>query len=593
MPHYTVTPLPHRHLFRVELRFTRDSAAPLSLSMPNWVPGSYMIREFARHITDIRAQCGGRPVSLRQTDKNTWQADAPHSGEWLVCYHVYAFDLSVRGCYLDQERAFFDGAALFLRVHGLTETPHRAVFDFPPHWQTATALPQTDGVYRAGNYADLIDHPVEAGSLTVLEFTARGLPHRIVISGHHPEFDRNRLLADTRAVCEAQLAFFPEPAPFQSYTFLLHVGHQLYGGLEHRASTALLADRNSLPAPGMGEADDAYTQLLGLISHEYFHAWNVKSVKPAAFAESDLNREAYTEQLWAFEGITSYYDDLFLVRSGVISPAGYLKLLARNLTRVRQGHGRRVQTLAESSFRAWDKYYKPNENSPNALVSYYQKGALAALCLDLHIRQNSRGRHSLDTVMQALYRDWLDTRTPLAEGRWETRAQELTGLDLRTFFDHAVRSTRDLPLESSLAHAGLLLHWLPLPRSHGGGFGDTPPPAPPVADFGARFQQNSHDITLSHVATGSSAEQAGLSAGDRLVALNGYAAADFAAQWPQHPPGSLVTAHYFRHGVLHQTDIRVLPAQADTAWLSVSDRDALNAWLAPPGGTRRSSSENG
>ena len=581
MPHYTVTTLPQQHLFQVVLRFSYHSDAPIQLSLPNWVPGSYMIREFARHITGLKACCNGTPAPLRQTDKNTWQAEFTQQGQWEVVYHVYTFDLSVRGCYLDSTRGFFDGAALFVRVHGQTEQPHQADFRFPEHWQIATALPhQPDGSYAAGSYAEFIDHPVEAGpDLEILSFSAGGLPHRIILSGHYADFDRRRLLDDTQAICCAQLAFFPQPTPFDGYTFLLHVGDFVYGGLEHRASTALLADRTCLPAHGMGAADEAYTQLLGLISHEYFHAWNVKSIRPAAFAESDLNHEAYTEQLWAFEGITSYYDDLFLVRSGVISPEGYLNLLAQNISRVQQGHGRRLQTLAESSFRAWDKYYKPNENSPNALVSYYQKGALAALCLDLSIRRLSRQTHSLDSVMQALYRDWLNHGTPLQEGDWERRAQALTGLDLRALFDHFIRSTDDLPLADCLAEAGLQLQWLPLARGQLGGFGDRPPTADAVADFGARFKQNPTDISLTHVFSGGSAEQAGLAAGDRVVALNGYAITQFATQWAIHRPGSRLDIHYFRHGVLQHTQLTAQPATAETAWLFLQDSAALDNWL--------------
>lgn len=583
MPLYRISALPLRHLFRIEMSFRHQDGQAPRLSLPNWVPGSYMIREFARHLTDLSASCNGQAASLLQLDKHTWQAAANLHGEWRLVYHIYAFDLSVRGCYLDNERGFFDGAALFLRLHGCEQQAHQVQMAFPTGWQTATSLPRLDdGAYQASNYRQLIDHPVEAGQLEILEFTARGLPHRIVLSGRYADFNRDRLLQDTRAICETQLDFFPAPAPFSDYTFLLHVGDNLYGGLEHGSATALLADRRCLPAYGLGEPNDDYIQLLGLISHEYFHAWNVKSIQAAAFAESELDREAYTEQLWAFEGITSYYDDLFLVRSGVLAPAGYLKLLAQNLTRVQQGHGRRLQSLAQSSFTAWDKYYKPNENSPNAIVSYYQKGALAALCLDFTVRRRSGNRHSLDSIMQGLYQDWLDHRTPLPEGRWESFAQTLTGLDLQDFFDQAIRSTADLPLADSLAYGGVHLEWLPLPRSHGGGTGNTPPPADTASDFGARFKQNTADITLSHVFSHGSAEQAGLAAGDRLIALNGYAVCDFAALWAQQPVGSRASVHYFRHGVLRQTEIEVQAAQADTAWLSVADTEALAGWLHIP-----------
>ena len=431
-------------------------------------------------------------------------------------------------------------------------------------------------LYQADNYRHLIDCPLEAGTLETLEFTAEGIPHRIVLSGHYPEFDRQRLLADTQAICTTQLQFFPNPAPFAHYTFLLHLGDHVYGGLEHTSSTALLADRSWLPENNLAEASDNYTQLLGLISHEYFHAWNVKSIKPAALAQSDLNQEAYTELLWAFEGITSYYDDLFLVRSGRISPATYLEILAKTITRVHRNPGHRRQTLAQSSFHAWDKYYKQNENSLNAITSYYQQGALAALCLDLYIRQQSR--HSLDSIMQALYQDWLTRKQPLHEAEWEALAQSITSLDLRSLFNQLIRSTQPLPLETALAHAGLRLHWLPLPPSHNGGCGPLPA-VPPANDFGARFQQNSSDITLSHVLNDGSAEQAGLAPGDRIVAINGYAANNFATQWQQQKTGSQTELHYFRHGVLHHTNATVQSAEANTAWLTIENPAALQAWL--------------
>ena len=250
--------------------------------------------------------------------------------------------------------------------------------------------------------------------------------------------------------------------------------------------------------------------------------------------------------------------------------------MAKTITRVHRNPGHRRQTLAQSSFHAWDKYYKQNENSPNAITSYYQQGALAALCLDLYIRQQSR--HSLDSIMQALYQDWLTRKQPLHETEWEALAQAITGLDLRSLFNQLIRSTRPLPLETALAHAGLRLHWLPLPPSHNGGCGPLPA-VPPANDFGARFQQNGSDITLSHVLNGGSAEQAGLAPGDLIVAINGYAANNFATQWQQQKTGSQTELHYFRHGVLHHTNATVQPAEANTAWLTIENPAALQAWL--------------
>ena len=582
MINYKITPNPLAHEWHIRLTFRQEHDLETEISLPNWVPGSYLIRDFSRHITTIRAFCNGEYAHLTQVKKNRWHT-APQSGEWEIYYTVYAYDLSVRGSFLTAERGFFDGACLFLQVNGHENSTHQIEFPtLPKTWRIATTLPQTNvHSFQTTSYHDLIDHPVELGNIEFLDFEAGGIPHRIALSGHYPDFDRNRLVSDIRKICETELAMFPSPAPFTHYLFLLHVGDNIYGGLEHISSTALLADRHSLPPHGMTDANDAYTQLLGLFSHEYFHAWNVKSIKPAAFAPYDLDRENYTEQLWAFEGITSYYDDLFLARSRTIAPEAYLRLLAQSITRIQQTKGRLKQSLAESSFTAWNKFYKQDENSPNAIVSYYQKGALAALCLDLAIRNKSSGRHTLDSVMQQHYRDWLDTRQGIPEKQWQARCQVFTGLDLEDFFQTTLYTTADLPLAELLATIGIGLQWQAQPRSHGGAFLSEPPtetPAP-VSDFGARFKQNSDHATLTHVFNGGSAENAALCPQDKIIAIDGYACTDLAAQWAQLPIGATARLHYFRTGILYVADINVQAAEADTAVLYITDRELFESWL--------------
>ena len=582
MINYKITPNPLAHEWHIRLTFRQEHDLETEISLPNWVPGSYLIRDFSRHITTIRAFCNGEYAHLTQVKKNRWHT-APQSGEWEIYYTVYAYDLSVRGSFLTAERGFFDGACLFLQVNGHENSTHQIEFPtLPKTWRIATTLPQTNvHSFQTTSYHDLIDHPVELGNIEFLDFEAGGIPHRIALSGHYPDFDRNRLVSDIRKICETELAMFPSPAPFTHYLFLLHVGDNIYGGLEHISSTSLLADRHSLPPHGMTDANDAYTQLLGLFSHEYFHAWNVKSIKPAAFAPYDLDRENYTEQLWAFEGITSYYDDLFLARSRTIAPEAYLRLLAQSITRIQQTKGRLKQSLAESSFTAWNKFYKQDENSPNAIVSYYQKGALAALCLDLAIRNKSSGRHTLDSVMQQHYRDWLDTRQGIPEKQWQARCQVFTGLDLEDFFQTTLYTTADLPLAELLATIGIGLQWQAQPRSHGGAFLSEPPtetPAP-VSDFGARFKQNSDHATLTHVFNGGSAENAALCPQDKIIAIDGYACTDLAAQWAQLPIGATARLHYFRTGILYVADITVQAAEADTAVLYITDRELFENWL--------------
>jgi len=582
MINYKITPNPLAHEWHIRLTFRQEHDLETEISLPNWVPGSYLIRDFSRHITTIRAFCNGEYAHLTQVKKNRWHT-APQSGEWEIYYTVYAYDLSVRGSFLTAERGFFDGACLFLQVNGHENSTHQIEFPtLPKTWRIATTLPQTNvHSFQTTSYHDLIDHPVELGNIEFLDFEAGGIPHRIALSGHYPDFDRNRLVSDIRKICETELAMFPSPAPFTHYLFLLHVGDNIYGGLEHPPAPPPPPARHSLPPHGMTDANDAYTQLLGLFSHEYFHAWNVKSIKPAAFAPYDLDRENYTEQLWAFEGITSYYDDLFLARSRTIAPEAYLRLLAQSITRIQQTKGRLKQSLAESSFTAWNKFYKQDENSPNAIVSYYQKGALAALCLDLAIRNKSSGRHTLDSVMQQHYRDWLDTRQGIPEKQWQARCQVFTGLDLEDFFQTTLYTTADLPLAELLATIGIGLQWQAQPRSHGGAFLSEPPtetPAP-VSDFGARFKQNSDHATLTHVFNGGSAENAALCPQDKIIAIDGYACTALAAQWAQPPTGPPARLHYFRTGILYVADITVQAAEADTAVLYITDRELFENWL--------------
>ncbi|MBY0445394.1 MAG: peptidase M61, partial [Burkholderiales bacterium] len=330
-----------------------------------------------------------------------------------IHYSVYAWDLSVRGAYLDQTRGFFNGTSVFLAVQGQENALCNVEIIAPEgkqykNWKVATTLATHHtkqgqfGAYQAANYDELIDHPVEMGEFSQISFKACGIPHDIVIAGRH-NADLKRLKKDLKQICEYQIKLFGEPAPFDRYVFMTMAVGDGYGGLEHRSSTALMCNRDDLPLAHETQIKTGYRQFLGLCSHEYFHSWNVKRIKPAAYAPYDLKQENYTRLLWAFEGITSYYDDLTLVRTGLISQQEYLDLLAQTISGVERGNGRTKQSLADSSFDTWVKFYRQDENSPNSLVSYYTKGALVALCLDLLIRQQTAGQKSLDDVMRLLY----------------------------------------------------------------------------------------------------------------------------------------------------------------------------------------------
>ena len=403
-------------------------------------------------------------MELRKTAKDTWQA-APCAGPLTVTAEVYAFDLSVRAAYLDATRGYFNGAVVFLCPEGREAAPCTVEIVAPQDpvegtWRVATTLtsdgaaPYGFGRYRASCYDELIDHPVETSAFALTSFEAAGIPHDVAIAGRQ-RCDLVRLGRDLERICAAQIKLFGE-APFDRYLFQVMAVGDGYGGLEHRASTSLLCSRNELPRPGAEEIDDDYLGFLGLASHEYFHAWNVKRIKPAAFTPYDLHREAYTRQLWAFEGITSYYDDLMLTRCGLIGGERYLELLARTITNVLRTPGRLVQSAAESSFDAWIKFYRQSENSANAEVSYYAKGAVIACALDLTLRAG--GRTSLDHVMRALWQRYGKAETGVPEDGIQSLVNELAGQDLSEFFARFVDGTEDPPLADLFAAHGVTMH---------------------------------------------------------------------------------------------------------------------------------------
>ena len=582
--HYRIHPAnPAAHRFEVSCTVPTPDPAGQRFALPAWIPGSYLIREFARHVLGIRAEAGGKAVRLEKVDKHTWQAPALKTNQPLtVTCEIYAWDLSVRAAHLDQSHAFFNGTSVFLRVIGQESSP--CLVDIQPpegamfkSWRVATALEPASGekggaklhgfgLYQAENYDALIDHPVEMGTFSLATFDACGIPHEIAITGTH-DCDMKRLTTDLKRACEWQIRFFGQPAPMRRYVFLVTAVCEGYGGLEHRASTALLCSRNDLPYSGMKGLPESYRNFLGLCSHEYFHTWNVKRIKPAAFVPYDLDRENYTTQLWAFEGITSYYDDLALLRSGVIELNDWLELTARTITNVHRAPGRLRQSLAESSFDAWSKFYRPDENTPNAVVSYYAKGALAALALDLALRQESRNRVSLDDVMRALWTRFGQTGTGTGDDDIRHVAEELSGLNLKRFFADAIHGTRDLPLKRLLSPFGIQLEW-----EHA-----------KAPSLGIKTGTEGNEVKLATVYDGGPAQQAGLSAGDVLVALNGLRVtpATLDKQLTRLHPGDTVDLHAFRRDELMQFTVRLDPPPADTAKLVADkgDNALRKGWL--------------
>ena len=500
---------PAAHRYRVTLSLDQPSAGQV-LALPVWIPGSYLVREFAKHLQHLSARQGGKPCALTQLDKASWRVDCVADQPLEISYEVYAFDASVRTAWLAHDRAFFNPSSLCLRALGHEALPHRLqLLGVPAHWQVATEMrllqAGAEPVYETADYDELLDHPFEIGAHWQGEFSAAGVPHRIVVAGAWPSFDGERLLADVQRICEAQIALWGG-APFERYSFLLWAVDEGHGGLEHRASTALICARRELPtAAEPAVPGDAYVRLLGLFSHEYFHAWNVKRLRPVEFACFDYQRENYTELLWFFEGFTSYYDELMLCRAGLVDAPRYLKLLAASVNGVLAAPGRRVQPLAQASFEAWTKYYRPDENTPNAASNYYAQGALVALCLDLSLR---RQHSSLDALMSRLWQH--SAGGPISEADILAAVTELADADLARRLHQWVHGADELPLRELLDEV-VGVDW----REEGR--------ASVAQRLGLRVRESAlTGITVSQVLNGGAGEAAGLNARDEILGANGW-----------------------------------------------------------------------
>jgi predicted metalloprotease with PDZ domain len=450
------------------------------------------------------------------------------------------------------------------------------------------------GRYRAADYDELIDHPVEMSDFAVVSFEAGGARHDVAVSGRQ-RADLDRLARDLARICQWHCDLFGgapgSRAPFDRYLFQVAAVGDGYGGLEHRTGTSLLCSRDELPQPGVARVTAGYRRLLGLASHEYFHAWNVKRIKPAAFTPYALGAENYTRQLWAFEGITSYYDDLALVRSGVIDARSYLELLGRAITSVLRNPGRHVQSVAESSFDAWIKFYRRDENTPNAVVSYYAKGSLVALALDLTLRAHGT---SLDAVMRALWQRHGRPGIGVPEDGIAALVSKLAGTDLRGFFDRHVDGTEDLPLAELLATVGVTLKLRAArnARDEGGDAGPSMandgPAAGATTTLGFELAPGA-EARLRHVFTGGPAERAGLAAGDVLVAIDGLraTAASIDRLRETRAAGDRLAVHAFRRDELYAVTLTLADAPQDTCWLELDAAAPAAAtalrgqWLGP------------
>lgn len=527
---YTVWPADlHGHRYQVKLHIAEPDPEGQVLQMPAWIPGSYLIRDFSKQIESIEAYSVGskKKLSLERLNNDQWRLSKV-SGPVEVLTTIYAYDSSVRAAYLDTERAFFNASSLCLEVKGqenlacsLAIAPPEG--GFTDHWSVQTSLRAAKidsrgfGFYLAQDYEDLLDHPVAIGEFQIIRWISGGIPHSMAIQGCINSVDVKRLAQDLQAICTCTINLF-EPktkqAPFRSYLFLTNAVLNGYGGLEHRNSTALLCRRDQIPQVDMPLDESAYREFLGLCSHEYFHAWLVKRIQPKAFQPYDLSKRNHTRLLWLFEGFTSYYDDLQLFRSKRIDLKTYLDLVSTNWNGILRGPGRNKQSLADSSFDAWTKYYQADENTPNAVVSYYGKGALLALGLDLQIRAFSKNKKSLDDLMCLIWQRHGVTLDGISEDGLDNLVHELLGSDFsKTWADIKSRyifGTEDIPLQKWVSSKSILVKQKTQSKLE-----------KIKLQLGMRHTDVNGWLKVTHVLDGGAAQLAGLAPGDLLASING------------------------------------------------------------------------
>ena len=549
-------PRPHTHLFEIEVAIKRGPTASVpaqeQLLMPVWTPGSYLVREFERHVQDFAAtDATGQPLKWEKINKDTWRVTTNGAREWRAKYRVYANELSVRTSELNSSHAFWNNANLLMYLDGFLKSPATVHVLAPDVWKVATGLPGVPGqrnTFRAENFDILYDSPFEASNFKTLLFNVKGVAHRIVIDGEG-NYDPERMRRDVQKIVETQVELIGE-IPYRDYTFILHLRQDTGGGLEHLNSTALgyprfgfritRGDRATSAAPNTTDRPERdYRSFLSLVSHEFFHLWNVKRIRPDALGPFDYTQENYTKLLWVAEGITDYYADVALRRAGLITEQEFLNATARAIQNLQNTPGRLVQSAEESSFDAWIKYYRQDENSVNSQVSYYDKGAILGLLLDLEIRKRSSGRKSLDDVMRYLYTEFFKKDRNYTPADFQKTSELMAGSSLEEFFARYVRGKEELDYNSALAVAGLKLDTGVVSEGN---------KTVEKVFFGADLEQAEDRLMVRRVYAGSPAYEQGLNTGDQIVALDNMRVTKdfFNARLAEKKPGDLINLTIFR-----------------------------------------------
>jgi predicted metalloprotease with PDZ domain len=498
-------PHPETHLFWVTLQIKDWQQSILDLKMPVWTPGSYLVREYARHLQQFTAQSqAGDALLWRKLAKNHWQVETPECSELTIEYRLYANELSVRTNHLDNTHGYFNGAALFFFISGFEKIPHEVTV-IPPSsdWQVTTALPTVATLvnrFQAADYDTLVDSPFEVGTHTLYPFEVLGKPHQLAVWGQG-NLQPDQVLQDICKIIEVEAALFGG-LPYDRYLFLLHLAPQGNGGLEHKNSCSLNYSRLGF------RAKDKYSRFMQLVAHEFFHLWNVKRIRPKALEVFDYEQENYTPSLWFSEGTTSYYDLLIPLRAGIYNAQEFLNNLSQEINRYLNTPGRLVQPLQESSFDAWIKLYRPDANSSNSQISYYLKGEMVSLLLDLFMRSRSNNQRSLDDVMRHMWQQFGIPEIGFTPEQLQQVIESVADQNLDEFWHRYLNGTEELPFDAYLEPFGLSLN----ANSSGG-------EQPPYLGLTVKSEQGREVIKV--VEAYSPAQKAGLDSGDELLGING------------------------------------------------------------------------
>jgi predicted metalloprotease with PDZ domain len=535
--HYQVAmSQPETHLFEVTLRLGGYCASTLDLKMPVWTPGSYLVREYAKHLQDFAAFANKKPLTWRKISKNHWQVETGDVSEVTVKYRIFANELTVRTNHLDSTHGYFNGAALFFRLPGFDRQPIYVTIVPPrPEWQVTTALPavpEQANTFFASDFDTLVDSPFEIGSHQLYHFDVLGKPHELAIWGRG-NFRAQQMIADIKKIVEVEARMFGG-LPYERYVFVLHLFAQAYGGLEHKNSCSLIYQR-------FGFRDrEKYDRFIQLVAHEFFHLWNVKRIRPQELEVFDYDQENYTSCLWFCEGTTSYYDLLIPLRAGIYDVKSFLNNWSKEVTRYLTTPGRKVQALSESSFDAWIKLYRQDSNSGNSQMSYYLKGEMVSLLLDLLIRSLHDNQRSLDDVMLKMWHKFGRDEIGYTSQQLQQVIESVAGIDLSDFFKRYIDTTEELPFNQYLEPFGLQI----------------------VAEteqepyLGIRVSSEHGRELIKFVEAGSPAQLAGIDPGDELLAIDGVkvSATHLSDRLKDYQPNDTISV-----AVFHHEELRIYP----------------------------------